>query len=136
MIPHETHAARPDSVQGSASWDPRWTPFAREQFEAILDLVPPESVGFLRDRIARGLIDGGWTWGENANCGCVLGTLARSLEGAEIGAIYARSNQFRRLTRTDSLEALVFDMQIGDTPDSNVTARLLLDWIDAWEASR
>lgn len=107
------------------------------------------ATGFL-GRLEEGLIMGETYWdspyaADGKSCGCVLGTLTFLTKGeAEASHLPWRdrefqSDQFMTCLPDGSdnpdfsvVEALAYNIELGDTPENNENARLLLEWTREW----
>lgn len=103
-----------------------------------------EAAEFFLKRVEEGKIEGGDYWDDEAECGCVLGTLKFATDGAEEASLTDteswKSTKFCAAMRDwedaegslSVVEVLAYNLSPGDTPKNNENARLLYDWTKEW----
>jgi len=97
---------------------------AKSDFFAVLSAVPAEAPA-VAAAIREGRVNGSVYQGE---CACLVGTIANAL-GCEYMQIPGlRPNADR------PAELLFLAIRLGDTPETNPICRLVLEWIEEWQA--
>jgi hypothetical protein len=95
---------------------------SRQDLWAVLSSAAQE-VSALRAALIEGRIDGGTYYGE---CTCLIGTIANA-RGCDVYSLGSLGPAPDR-----PIEHLFMRISRGDTPESNPTAKLIVQWIDEW----
>jgi len=94
----------------------------RDDLWAVLSAAPRE-VKALRSALIAGFVDGSTYSGE---CSCLVGTIAaaRKVSIDNLGNLKPNSQR--------PIERLFMSIKKGDTPETNLISRIVLDWVDEW----